>query len=255
MDFKLVSNEEANELKKTNAIELREAEVRDELLLQEMNADQDELLERRRQCQISKQAELEKAYKDSQANIYIPPTTQKNERLPLQQDAKHSGASTENLQQDAKHSGASTENLQQDAKHSGASTENMHSGASTENMHSGASTENLHSGASTDTTHSGSHHDSCCSTEKKINDKELYGKINNINKSLTNFTNEPRQAPLVNALLRISPNDRENLLTSMYLKARDTIKNSVPKTTPQDVVETLIFKEADRLLEVFIAVN
>ena len=242
MDFKLVSNEEANELKKTNAIELREAEVRDELLLQEMNADQDELLERRRQCQISKQAELEKAYKDSQANIYIPPTTQKNERLPLQQDAKHSGASTENMQQDAKHSGASTENLQQDAKHSGASTENLQQDAK-------------HSGASTDTTHSGSHHDSCCSTEKQINDKELYGKITNINKSLTNFTNEPRQAPLVNALLRISPNDRENLLTSMYLKAKDTIKNSVPKNTPQDVVETLIFKEADRLLEVFIAVN
>lgn len=211
MDFKLVSNEEANELKNNNAIELREAEVRDELLLQAMNADQDELLERRRQCQLSKQVEIEKAFKENNSNIYFPPNTQKNESLPRQQETKQQ----ETGEQSNKHSSEHSSN--QSIAHT--------------------------------------HSDSCCSTERKLSDKELYDRMSHINRSLTGFTHEPRQPPLVNALFRISPSDREALLSTLYLKAKDTITKSVPKDTQKEIVENLIFKEADRLLEVYMSMN
>ena len=206
MDFKLVSNEEANELKNNNAIELREAEVRDELLLQSMNADQDELLERRRQCQLSKQAEIEKAFKENNANIYIPPNTQKNESLPRHQESSEQSSTQSTTQ-------------------------------------------------STTQTSAHNHSDSCCSSERKLSDKELYDRMSHVNRSLTGFTHEPRQPPLVNALFRISPSDREALLSTLYLKAKDTIKKSVPKDTQEEIVENLIFREADRLLEVYMAMN
>ena len=207
MDFKLVSNEEANELKNNNAIELREAEVRDELLLQSMNADQDELLERRRQCQLSKQAEIEKAFKENNANIYIPPNTQKNESLPRHQESS----------EQSRHQESSTQSTTQTNAHN--------------------------------------YSDSCCSSERKLSDKELYDRMSHVNRSLTGFTHEPRQPPLVNALFRISPSDREALLSTLYLKAKDTIKKSVPKDTQEEIVENLIFREADRLLEVYMAMN
>lgn len=207
MDFKLVSNEEANELKNNNAIELREAEVRDELLLQSMNADQDELLERRRQCQLSKQAEIEKAFKENNANIYIPPSTQKNESLPRHRESS----------EQSRHQESSEQSSTQTSTHN--------------------------------------HSDSCCSSERKLSDKELYDRMSHVNRSLTGFTHEPRQPPLVNALFRISPSDREALLSTLYLKAKDTIKKSVPKDTQEEIVENLIFREADRLLEVYMAMN
>ena len=203
MDFKLVSNEEANELKNNNAIELREAEVRDELLLQAMNADQDELLERRRQCQLSKQAEIEKAFKENNANIYIPPSTQKSESLPRHQESSEQTRHQESSEQSSTHN----------------------------------------------------HSNSCCSSERKLSDKEIYDRMSHVNRSLTGFTHEPRQPPLVNALFRISPSDREALLSTLYLKAKDTIKKSVPKDTQEEIVENLIFREADRLLEVYMAMN
>jgi hypothetical protein len=215
MDFKLVSNEEANELKNNNAIELREAEVRDELLLQSMNADQDELLERRRQCQLSKQAEIEKAFKENNANIYIPPNTQKNESLPRHQESSEQSRHQESSEQ------SSTQSTTQ----------------------------------STTQTNAHNHSDSCCSSERKLSDKELYDRMSHVNRSLTGFTHEPRQPPLVNALFRISPSDREALLSTLYLKAKDTIKKSVPKDTQEEIVENLIFREADRLLEVYMAMN
>ena len=225
MDFKLVSNEEANELKNNNAIELREAEVRDELLLQSMNADQDELLERRRQCQLSKQAEIEKAFKENNANIYIPPSTQKNESLPRHQESS------------------------EQSRHQESSEQSRHQELSEQSRHQESSTQ------STTQTNAHNHSDSCCSSERKLSDKELYDRMSHVNRSLTGFTHEPRQPPLVNALFRISPSDREALLSTLYLKAKDTIKKSVPKDTQEEIVENLIFREADRLLEVYMAMN
>ena len=220
MDFKLVSNEDATELKNNNAIELREAEVRDELLLQAMNADQDELLERRRQCQLSKQAEIERAFKENNANIYTPPSTQKSESLPRQQEPSD---------QDYKVKEPSDQPSYQPSDQPSYQSSNQ-------------STAYIHQ-------------DSCCSSERKLSDKELYDRMSHVNRSLTGFTHEPRQPPLVNALFRISPSDREALLSSLYLKAKETIKKSVPKDTQEEIVENLIFREADRLLEVYMALN
>ena len=228
MDFKLVSNEEVTELKNKNAIELREAEVRDELLLQAMNADQDELLERRRQCQLSKQAEIERTFKENNTNIYTPPSTQKSESLPRQQEPSD---------QDYKVKEPSDQSSDQSSNQS-----SNQSSTQSSNQSSNQSTAHIHQ-------------DSCCSSERKLSDKELYDRMSHVNRSLTGFTHEPRQPPLVNALFRISPSDRETLLSSLYLKAKETIKKSVPKDTQEEIVEDLIFREADRLLEVYMSLN
>jgi hypothetical protein len=60
---------------------------------------------------------------------------------------------------------------------------------------------------------------------------------------------EVAKAPTINALLRISPLERDALEQELFLKAKKKVQQLMPGETNEKVLQPLYFKEADRLLK------
>ena len=75
------------------------------------------------------------------------------------------------------------------------------------------------------------------------------------NRKKMSLEEQARQAPTINALLRLTPNQREKLCYDMYKQAKKTIKQIAPDLTDINQMNSLVSKEADRLIQVYIETN
>ena len=69
------------------------------------------------------------------------------------------------------------------------------------------------------------------------------------NTNTTTVVDPALKAPVINALLRISPYERAELEEKLFLKAMKNVKSLMPNEKNNDVLEPLYLKEADRLLK------
>ena len=72
----------------------------------------------------------------------------------------------------------------------------------------------------------------------------------NVRQFLTVAEMEQNGIP-VNALTRISPSEREKLEYDLFVQAKKNVKSLMPNETNEEVLEPLYFREADRLLQLY----